>query len=129
VIISTLLIQLYGWTGFDPIASLFIAILIAASVIPLVADSGKVLCLDVADRDAGIRHALAEASYSIDQSYRWSAHFLPNASFLSSKVWRHIHLLDFGQKMHPALLAPSIFNLHPKHPHATAAQICLLPNK
>ncbi|KAH9933332.1 cation efflux family-domain-containing protein [Fomitopsis serialis] len=35
VIASTLLIKYYGWTGFDPIASLFIAILIAASVIPL----------------------------------------------------------------------------------------------
>ncbi|CAE7224629.1 unnamed protein product, partial [Rhizoctonia solani] len=43
VIISTLLIQWYGWTGFDPIASLFIAILIAASVVPLVMDCAKVL--------------------------------------------------------------------------------------
>lgn len=60
VIISTLLIQFYGWTGFDPIASLFIAILIAASVIPLVMDTGKILALDVADRDVDIQHALAE---------------------------------------------------------------------
>jgi zinc transporter 5/7 len=60
VIISTLLIQFYGWTGFDPIASLFIAILIAASVIPLVMDTGKVLALDVADRSADIERALAE---------------------------------------------------------------------
>jgi len=60
VIISTLLIQFYGWTGFDPIASLFIAILIAASVVPLVMDTGRVLALDVADRDADIRRALAE---------------------------------------------------------------------
>jgi len=60
VIISTLLIQLYGWTGFDPIASLFIAILIAASVIPLVMDTGKVLALDVAERDVDIQKALAE---------------------------------------------------------------------
>ena len=60
VIISTLLIQFYGWTGFDPIASLFIAILIAASVIPLVIDSGKVLCLDVADRESTITQALEE---------------------------------------------------------------------
>ncbi|KAI5122498.1 hypothetical protein M0805_001406 [Coniferiporia weirii] len=71
VIISTLLIQFYGWTGFDPIASLFIAVLIAASVIPLVIDSGKVLCLDIADREDNIKQALAElptieglASYS-----------------------------------------------------------------
>ena len=60
VIISTLLIQFYGWTGFDPIASLFIAILIAASVIPLVMDTGKVLALDVAERDVDIQQALSE---------------------------------------------------------------------
>ena len=60
VIISTLLIQFYGWTGFDPIASLFIAILIAASVIPLVMDTGKVLALDVAERDVDIQRVLTE---------------------------------------------------------------------
>lgn len=66
VIISTLLIQFYGWTGFDPIASLFIAILIAASVIPLVMDTGKVLALDVSDRSADIQLALADVStYSL----------------------------------------------------------------
>ncbi|KAJ4473719.1 cation efflux protein, partial [Lentinula aciculospora] len=62
VIISTLLIQFYGWTGFDPIASLFIAVLIAASVIPLVFDTGKVLALDIDDRAANIQKALAELS-------------------------------------------------------------------
>jgi Co/Zn/Cd efflux system component len=60
VIISTLLIQFYGWTGFDPIASLFIAILIVASVVPLVMDTGRILCLDVADRQTTIQAALAE---------------------------------------------------------------------
>ncbi|KAF8498709.1 cation efflux protein [Russula emetica] len=60
VILSTLLIQYYGWTGFDPIASIFIAVLIAASVIPLVIDTGKVLALDVAQRADGIAHALDE---------------------------------------------------------------------
>lgn len=64
VIISTLLIQFYGWTGFDPIASLFIAILIAASVFPLVVDTGKVLALDVADRDLVIQQALAEVRFA-----------------------------------------------------------------
>ncbi|KAH8832528.1 hypothetical protein DL96DRAFT_1582497 [Flagelloscypha sp. PMI_526] len=59
VIISTLLIQWYGWTGFDPIASLFIAILIAASVLPLVIDTGKILCLDVGEeKEHLIRDAL-----------------------------------------------------------------------
>lgn len=60
VIVSTLLIQYYGWTGFDPIASIFIAVLIAASVIPLVIDTGKVLALDVAQRADAIAHALDE---------------------------------------------------------------------
>ncbi|KAG9100893.1 putative zinc transporter msc2 [Ceratobasidium sp. 370] len=62
VIVSTLLIQWYGWTGFDPIASLFIAVLIAASVIPLVVDCAKVLSLDVGERETSIRQALIELS-------------------------------------------------------------------
>jgi solute carrier family 30 (zinc transporter), member 5/7 len=49
VIISTILIRWYGWTGFDPIASLFIAVLISSSVLPLVIDTGKVLCLQLPD--------------------------------------------------------------------------------
>lgn len=69
VIISTLLIQFYGWTGFDPIASLFIAILIAASVIPLVMDTGKVLALDVAERDVDIEQALTEV-FSFSYIYK-----------------------------------------------------------
>lgn len=60
VIVSTLLIQLYGWTGFDPIASLFIAVMIAASVIPLVIDTGKVLCLDLGERHHSIEAVLEE---------------------------------------------------------------------
>ncbi|KAI0047247.1 cation efflux protein [Auriscalpium vulgare] len=77
VIVSTLLIQWYGWTGFDPIASLFIAVLIAASVIPLVIDTGKVLALDVDDRSAGISEALAELpSVNGLESYT-TAHFWP----------------------------------------------------
>ncbi|KAI0343137.1 hypothetical protein BDW22DRAFT_1428569 [Trametopsis cervina] len=75
VIISTLLIQLYGWTGFDPIASLFIAILIAASVIPLVIDTGKVLMLDLSHRTSAIDNAL------------------------STKDWNHILLPTFGPRM------------------------------
>ncbi|KAG8768216.1 putative zinc transporter msc2 [Ceratobasidium sp. 428] len=65
VIVSTLLIQWYGWTGFDPIASLFIAVLIAASVLPLVIDCAKVLSLDVGERETSIRQALIELS-SVD---------------------------------------------------------------
>lgn len=61
VIISTLLIHQTGWTGWDPVASLFIAALIAASVVPLVIDSGKVLALDVGEEmERDVRMALSE---------------------------------------------------------------------
>lgn len=63
VIISTILIRFYGWTGFDPIASLFIALLIAASVVPLVIDTGRILALDVSEKDATIESALKEVGY------------------------------------------------------------------
>ncbi|KAI8137415.1 cation efflux family-domain-containing protein [Fennellomyces sp. T-0311] len=49
VIVSTLLIQWFGWTGFDPIASMFIAILIVLSVLPLIRQSGAVLMLELED--------------------------------------------------------------------------------
>jgi len=72
VIISTLLIQYYGWTGFDPIASLFIAVLIVASVVPLVIDTGRVLSLDLGDNNESkvemalkeLEHVEGVASYS-----------------------------------------------------------------
>jgi len=61
VIISTLLIQRFGWTGFDPIASLFIAVLIAASVVPLVIDTGRILGLDVGpDKASEVERGLDE---------------------------------------------------------------------
>jgi zinc transporter 5/7 len=61
VIISTLLIDRYGWTGFDPIASIFIAVLIFASVVPLVMESAQVLYLDLGESlDGQVRKALRE---------------------------------------------------------------------
>ena len=60
VIISTLLIQFYGWTGFDPIASLFIAVLIAASVIPLIVDTGRVLLLDAGTDAYALQRSIKE---------------------------------------------------------------------
>lgn len=90
VIISTLLIQLYGWTGFDPIASLFIAILIAASVLPLVIDSGRVLSLGVdKGRDRKIQNTLQELKH-IDEIESYShARFWPKDS---AKLVGSIHI-------------------------------------
>jgi len=106
VIVSTLLIQFYGWTGFDPIASLFIAILIAASVIPLVLDTGKVLALDVADRDVNIQRALAELSSIEGLASYTSPRFWPKDS---STLIGSIHIQ----------LAPSASAHDPHGPHSS----------
>jgi len=105
VIISTLLIQFYGWTGFDPIASLFIAILIAASVVPLVMDTGRVLCLDITDREATIDQALAELS-SIEGL----------AAFKAPRFWPKDATTLIGS-IH-IQLAPSASSLDPSGPHS-----------
>ncbi|CUA70659.1 Zinc transporter 5 [Rhizoctonia solani] len=104
VIISTLLIQWYGWTGFDPIASLFIAILIAASVVPLVMDCAKVLSLDVGERETSIRQALIELS-NVDGLASYSApRFWPKDG---ESLVGSIHIQ----------LAPSASSYDPAGPH------------
>lgn len=45
VIISTLLIRHFNWSGFDPLASILIAILILASTIPLLRTTATSLLL------------------------------------------------------------------------------------
>ncbi|CAB0001555.1 unnamed protein product [Nesidiocoris tenuis] len=43
VIVSSLLVQYFGWMRADPICSIFIAILITLSVVPLIRDSALIL--------------------------------------------------------------------------------------
>ncbi|KAL9095431.1 MAG: hypothetical protein Q9165_002302 [Trypethelium subeluteriae] len=63
VIISTLLTKFYPWSGWDPLATLIIAILIFGSAVPLVISSGKNLLLSLpADVEYGIRNTLQELS-------------------------------------------------------------------
>lgn len=63
VIISTVLIKYTGLPIFDPIASLLIAALIIASVIPLIISSARTLSLELeGERANEIRNALAEVS-------------------------------------------------------------------
>ncbi|KAF1937871.1 hypothetical protein EJ02DRAFT_384863 [Clathrospora elynae] len=61
VIISTLLTKYYGWSGWDPIASGIIAILIFLSAIPLVKSSGARLMLSLPnDLEYSIRNTFGE---------------------------------------------------------------------
>lgn len=76
VILSTILINSFGWTGFDPLASIFIAALIFASVVPLVIDSGRLLVLDLGVERAGeVRKALDAVSFFIP--FSGSSHPFP----------------------------------------------------
>ncbi|KAG6916556.1 hypothetical protein DXG01_006382 [Tephrocybe rancida] len=106
VIISTLLIQFYGWTGFDPIASLFIAVLIAASVIPLVVDTGKILALDLSNKDTTIQRALAELSSIQGLASYTEPRFWPKDA---STIIGSIHIQ----------LAPSASSVDPGGPHSS----------
>ena len=45
VIVSTILIEQFGWFIADPLCSLFIAVLIFLSVVPLIKDACQVLLL------------------------------------------------------------------------------------
>lgn len=77
VIVSTILIKWFGWTGFDPIASLFIATLITLSVIPLIRQSSAIMMLELDDETvATVEGTLEEVKaiegvHSISQSRFW----------------------------------------------------------
>jgi len=107
VIISTLLIHFYGWTGFDPIASLFIAILIAASVFPLVIDTGRILALDISDREQTVEGALKELG-TIEGL----------ASFSCPRFWPKDDSTLIGS-IH-IQLAPGPSSFDPTGPHSTS---------
>lgn len=60
VVISTILIHYTDWSGFDPLASCLIAILIFASAVPLVKSSARKLLLTVpANTEYDLKEALA----------------------------------------------------------------------
>ena len=57
VVVSTILVRFTGWSGFDPLASCMIAILIFASAIPLVYSSATILLLSL---DSNIEYNLRD---------------------------------------------------------------------
>jgi solute carrier family 30 (zinc transporter), member 5/7 len=61
VIISTLLIRQFSWPGFDPLASILIALLILASVVPLLkTTASSLLLLNSPDQEYALREAVGE---------------------------------------------------------------------
>jgi len=114
VIVSTILIKWTGWSGFDPLASIFIAVLIVASVVPLVIDSGRILCLDVGEhKEKEIQSALAEVSQKkLDGAYLQLASVEGLSNYGSPRFWPrcegelvgsiHIHLAPSASAYDPS---------------------------
>lgn len=50
VVISTILIKIFGWQGFDPVASIAIAVLIFVSAGPLMSSTASTLLLKLDDK-------------------------------------------------------------------------------
>ncbi|OLL26296.1 putative zinc transporter cis4 [Neolecta irregularis DAH-3] len=66
VIISTLLIHRFHWLGFDPLASIFIAVLIFLSVLPLLSSSASSLLLV---NNGKIEHNLRDVLQDISEMH------------------------------------------------------------
>jgi len=63
VVVSTVLVQTTGWSGFDPLASCVIAVLIFVSTVPLVSNTTKILLLSLnSDVEYNLRDILAGVS-------------------------------------------------------------------
>jgi solute carrier family 30 (zinc transporter), member 5/7 len=61
VIISTLLIHHFNWSGFDPLASIFITVLILASTVPLLKTTAtSLLLVNTPEREYALRDVLGE---------------------------------------------------------------------
>jgi solute carrier family 30 (zinc transporter), member 5/7 len=61
VIISTLLIRHFNWSGFDPLASILIAILILASTVPLLKTTAmSLLLVNTPEKEYALRDVLGE---------------------------------------------------------------------
>ncbi|KAI0244461.1 hypothetical protein L0F63_001778 [Massospora cicadina] len=82
VIVSTLLIKYFGWTGFDPLASIFIAVLIFFSVLPLIKSSFAILLLYVPpDVSNSLRLAALQAESALSGECK----------VLDAKIWPNDH--------------------------------------
>ena len=131
VIISTLLTKSYGWSGWDPIASCMIAILIFISAVPLVKSSGMRLLLSLpADVEYGIRNTLQELSslrgivgYAVPKFWledEGAAHSEVHAKEYDNcgPSHNHVHLLSRDQHSHDAHDNGSNHTHDDSHDHA-----------
>lgn len=94
VVISTILTKLFKWQGFDPVASIIIAILIFSTAVPLIKSTGSSLLLKLnSSREQTVRGALNEITaikgIKLFTSIRfWPAHSRQLRGFIHIQVYR-----------------------------------------
>nr|XP_033785751.1 zinc transporter 5 isoform X1 [Geotrypetes seraphini] len=94
VIISTILIQQFGWLIADPICSLFIAVLIFASVIPFLKDACQVILLRIPPEVEKEIHIALEKIERLDSiiSYRDPHFWRHSASVVAGTI--HVQIIS-----------------------------------
>lgn len=81
VVISTILTKIFNWDGFDPIASIIIAVLIFFSAIPLIKSTGSTLLLKLTnDKENKIRSVLNNITQIRGIKSFTTPRFWPNSS-------------------------------------------------
>ena len=84
VIVSSLLIEYFGWHWSDPLCSLFISLLILLSVKPLIADSFHILSLTT-PRNVNLQYAMALVRQ------------IPGViSISNARIWQHDSVQYYG---------------------------------
>lgn len=104
VIISTILTYYTGWAGFDPIASIVIAVVIFVSAIPLIISSARTLLLSLTDtQEYDLRDVLDElvntkgvVSYTVPKFWGDGKHFQGS---LHIQYARNANSLDVRDKV------------------------------
>nr|AAI53777.1 LOC100126632 protein [Xenopus laevis]AAI70093.1 Hypothetical protein LOC100126632 [Xenopus laevis]AAI70096.1 Hypothetical protein LOC100126632 [Xenopus laevis] len=94
VIVSTILIRQFGWLIADPLCSLFISVLIFASVLPLLNDACQVILLRIPqETEKGVNIALEKIS-NIDGliSYRDPHFWRHSASLVAGTI--HVQVMS-----------------------------------
>lgn len=81
VVISTILTKIFHWDGFDPIASIIIAVLIFLSAIPLIKSTGSTLLLKLTnDKETKIRTVLNDITQIRGIKSFTTPRFWPNSA-------------------------------------------------
>lgn len=113
VVISTLLTKLFPWSGFDPIASIFIAVLIFASAVPLIKSSALGLLLKVSsEKEIKIRSALHDVLQVRGVKSYTTPRFWPSGDSSEIQGYIHIQIYRGENSMYIKSQCENIFKTH-----------------